>query len=134
MSATPPTEYQLTKWRRLLTVRDSRVINPKHPEEFQLRMGICALCGPQVYYQMSMLQAHHIYPKALHPEIALRLENGVMACASHHQGVIHNFNPGIDVQNKDWDSGWRNWVVHFQRWNNLAENRRFNDANQQRLP
>lgn len=135
MSTTPDpyTENELNKWRRLLLVRDSRVINPRHPAEYQLRMGVCALCGPNIFFQTSMLQAHHIYPKALYPEKALLLRNGVMCCAAHHQGIVHNFNPTDDVANKEWDSGWRNWLVFFQRWNDLADNRKFNDDNQSRI-
>ena len=122
------TSSQLRKWRRLLLVRDSREVLPGAP-----RLSVCALCGPDVYFRTWQVQAHHIYPKSLHPEKALMLKNGVMVCAAHHQGIVHNHNPGMDIRNRDFDSGWMNFRHHFNRWNDLAINRRYNEQEQYRL-
>lgn len=126
----PATDYELTKWRRLLLLRDSREILPGGP-----RLGVCAVCGDQVYYRLPQLQAHHIYPKSLYPERALDLDNGVMVCAGHHQGVVHNHNADTDVTEPERGlmAGWRHYVDHFQRWNSLAAAARFNTTHQPRL-
>jgi 5-methylcytosine-specific restriction endonuclease McrA len=131
---TTATEHHLEKWRRLLLVRDSRVVYVVPETKKEVRASICVLCGAEVFYRTYQLQAHHIRPKSLFPGIALRLDNGVMLCAGHHQGLVHNHNAGLDVFSKDFDSGWATWVVHFNRWNDLAVNEKFNAANQHRLP
>jgi len=128
-----PTPYQLQKWRRLLLVRDSRVVYVVPGTGKEVRAPICVLCGPDVFYRSYQLQAHHIRPKSIFPDLALRLSNGVMLCAGHHQGIVHNNNAGVDVGNRDFDSGWSTHVVHFKRWNDLAEHNRFNVENQPRL-
>lgn len=125
------TDYYLTKWRRLLLLRDSRPILPAPGSP---TMGICAICGDNVFYRLFQLQAHHIRPKSLYPFLALRLDNGVMLCAGHHQGVVHNHNADLDVTLNDFHSGWRNFLPHFRRWNELSLNRDFNEANQDKLP
>ena len=123
-------EAGLRRWRRLLLIRESRQIlsAPGSP-----RMSYCALCGPDVFFRSSQLQAHHIYPKALYPGIALYLSNGVMLCTSCHQGVVHNHNAALDIRNSDPSSGWRNFLVHFRRWNDLKEVEEFNLHRQSEL-
>ena len=44
------------------------------------RDGACVECGAT-----STLHAHHIKPKALHPELAKDPDNGVTLCAKHHR-------------------------------------------------
>lgn len=125
------TDYYLTKWRRLLLLRDSR---PILPTQGSPTMGVCALCGDDVFYRLVQLQAHHIRPKSLYPALALRLDNGVMLCAGHHQGIVHNHNADLDVTINSFHAGWRSYLAHFHRWNSLAINQCFNEANQDRLP
>ena len=125
------TDYYLTKWRRLLLLRDSRPILPVPGSS---TMGVCALCGDDVFYRLAQLQAHHIRPKSLYPALALRLDNGVMLCAGHHQGIVHNHNADLDVTVNNYHAGWRSYLAHFHRWNNLAMNQTFNEAKQDRLP
>lgn len=130
-------DYDLTKWRRLLCRRDCREIfryeDPVSSKVTRVRMGICAVCGDQVFYPLSSLQAHHIKPKSLYPELALHLHNGVMVCTRHHQGEIHNFNPGLDVRDNRLCAGWRQYVDMFQRWNALKQNADFNEIHQTEL-
>ena len=121
------TSSQLTRWRRLLLLRDSR---PIFDREGSPRASICVICGPDVFFRTSHLQAHHIRPKALYPSLALSLDNGVMLCAGCHQGKVHNYNASLDIRNRDYDSGWMNWLVHFKRWNDLSSNEEFNLQNQ----
>ena len=128
------TSSQLRKWRRLLVVRDSRVINPAHAEEQQIRMSVCALCGVDTFFKSYQMQAHHIMPKSLFPHRALDLENGVMLCAGHHQGIVHNNNAGVDIRDRRYDTGWLSFRDYFQRWNSLAANARYNAEQQKRLP
>jgi 5-methylcytosine-specific restriction endonuclease McrA len=127
-----PTQTQLTRWRRLLLVRDSRATSPGDDAP---RAGVCAICGDGVHHRLAHLQAHHIRPMALYPELALRLDNGVMICAGHHQGVVHNHNAALDVRpgSHDLYRGWGLWVSHLSRWNRLAQNRRYNEENQWRV-
>jgi len=80
-----------------------------------------------------MLQAHHIYPKALYPDLALNLDNGIILCCSHHLGIVHNHNSSVDIKDYDWESGWKSWVVTFNRWNTMKDNFEFNRDNQHRL-
>lgn len=129
----PPTEYELLKWRRLLLVRDSRAVNPTAPEALQIRLGICVLCGDSVFYRLNQLQAHHIHPKSLFPELALDLDNGVMVCAGHHQGIVHFHNADLDVTENAVGGGWRVFVPLFERYVSLARQRRFNLENQPKL-
>lgn len=129
----PATDYELLKWRRLLMVRDSRTINPSAPEAFQIRLGTCALCGDSVFYRLSRLQAHHIRPKSIFPDLALSLDNGVMVCAGHHQGIVHSHNADLDVTENAAGGGWRVYVPLFDRHVSLARQRRFNEENQPRL-
>lgn len=127
------TPYQLEKWRRLLLLRDSRVVYVVPGTEKLVRSPICVLCGPSVGYRAHQLQAHHIRPKSLFPDLALRLSNGVMLCAGHHQGIVHNHNATVDVSRVDYEAGWAAFVVHFRRWNELAEQARFNQLRQVEL-
>ena len=97
-------------------------------------MGVCALCGDNVFYRISQLQAHHIRPKSLFPERELWLSNGVMLCAGHHLGIVHRHNAALDVGRLDnFQSGWRVYVQLFDRFVNLAVNRLYNESNQHRL-
>jgi len=111
-------------WRRLLLIRDSRHIlpNPESP-----RMGICVLCGPDVFFRTYQLQAHHIRPRSLYPKLRFLLKNGVMICSGHHQGIVHNHNAAVDVRDKSYQSGWRQFLSTFVRWNRLVDNDEFND-------
>lgn len=125
------TDSELRKWSRLLLLRDSALVIPGRADS--PRMGICVLCGVNVFHRTSNLQAHHIHPKSLFPEMALTLSNGVMVCAGHHQGIVHAFNPGVDVAENRIDAGWRIYVPTFDRWVHLAPNEAFNRENQGKL-
>ena len=125
------TSYQLTKWRRYLLIRDSRHILSS--SDSPTRMSICAICGANVFYRTWQLQAHHINPKSLFPQLALQLSNGVMLCSAHHQGIVHNFNPSRDIVNEQFDSGWKHYYSFFVRWNKLSHNRTFNIGFQHKL-
>lgn len=127
------TAAQLTRWRRLLLVRDSRAVNPKAPEESHVRMGNCVLCGTDVFYRTAQLQAHHIRPLSLFPTLAVRLANGVMVCAGHHLGIVHSHNAAVDMRESQASSGWRAYVPMLDRYVNLAPQRAFNLENQPRI-
>ena len=128
MKVKPYTDSQLRRWRRLSLVRDSRTFG-NHGERF----AICAICGINVAYPSYQIQMHHIRPKSLYPVFALRLDNSVGLCTGHHQGIVHNNNSFMDIKNKEYDSGWRNFLPLFVRWNELKYNREFNEINQERI-
>lgn len=127
------TPAQLTRWRRLLLVRDSRAVNPSAPEHLRVRMGNCILCGTDVFYRASQLQAHHIRPLSLFPALAVKLANGAMVCTGHHLGVVHSHNAAVDTRESQVSSGWRAYVSLFDRYVNLAPQKAFNLENQSRI-
>jgi len=120
--------YRLRKWRRLLLLRESREVTPGGP-----RLCVCVLCGTDVFHKTGGMQAHHVRPKALYPDEQYNLDNGVLLCAAHHQGMVHNGNASVDMTASTWTTGWKSWLVHFERWNDMVENVKFNKENQSRI-
>jgi len=43
----------------------------------------------QVCFSSKNLHAHHVFPKAKHPQLSLNLNNGVLFCETHHR-ELHN--------------------------------------------
>jgi len=119
------TPYRLIKWRRCLVIRDARYIRPGGD-----KLSTCVLCGPDTFHRPASMQAHHIKPKSLFPELALDLDNGVMLCTAHHLGIVHNNNSFQDIMSNDIYAGWTNFVSMFKRWNDLSINKKFNEKNQ----
>lgn len=71
---------------------------------------------------------------SLYPARELQLSNGVMLCAGHHLGIVHSHNASLDARRTDdFQNGWRAFVVMFDRFVGLAQNRDYNAANQSRL-
>ncbi len=100
-------EYRLRKWARFIKVRDK---------------AKCALCD--VTPGTGRTQSHHIKPKALFPNIALQLENGVCLCTKCHKGIVHK-----ELIN---DRGhWEKFVNLFQELN--QQHREWNQKNQHRI-
>ena len=118
--------YRLTKWRRLLLVRDCTSVTL--PNGSTVRQGICVMCRNQM--PTWRLQAHHIRPKSLYPELAYNLDNGVMIDVGCHFGCVHSGNSFEDLKGIH---NWRFYAPSFDRYVNLATQRKFNEANQQRI-
>ena len=97
-------------WSRKIRIRDSRG-----------GRGRCVICGG--HFPIWRLQAHHIRPKALYPELATSMANGVSLCAGCHMGPVHSQNAVMDIKNSDVEAGWRMFVPMFDRWVGLAVNR-----------
>lgn len=114
-------DHMLTKWRRLLLLRDCELFGDR-------RVPVCVMCRRPHY--VSALQAHHIYPKSLYPDIALQLQNGVMLCLGCHQAVVHASDSFRDIETIH---NWKRFVPMFNRWTGLAVNKRFETENQGRL-
>lgn len=108
-------------------VRDSFAV--KIPgEEKVIRCPYCVMC--QTISESSRLQAHHIRPRSIYPQLACQLENGIMLCLSCHQGTVHRGNSFKDMES--WHH-WRWFVPAFDRYVGLAQQRRFNRKNQGRI-
>jgi hypothetical protein len=93
--------YWLRRWSLLVRLRDDHV---------------CYVCGER---KKDKAQAHHIYPKAVYPDKAYELDNGVTVCSDCHQPIVHS----------QWTS-WLKWTDFFKRWVRRAANRRFNERRQ----
>lgn len=82
----------------------------------------CAMCGCKKLSKR--IQVHHIYPKAIFPERAYELRNGICLCAGCHYAVVHAENSFDDGGN------WMSFVSMFNRLNRLVARRHFNQENQ----
>jgi len=77
--------------------------------------------------ELDRLEVHHCYPKALFPERAYQLANGVTLCLRCHRGVVHAENTFDDRGN------WRRFLPAWRRLARLAGNRDFNTNQQGRI-
>ncbi len=100
-------------WRRLILIRDC-VTHDGH------RYAACVMCNR--INKTYALQAHHIYPKSLYPELALELWNGVCLDVSCHMQIVHGGNSFLDMSL----GNWRKFVPMFKRYTSLAKQRDFN--------
>ena len=98
-------KYRLYKWAHLIRERDDRT---------------CFLCGNA--FGIREVQAHHIYPKSIYPEMAYFLENGVLLCTEHHQHVVHSH-----------PDQWERFTQLFWRYSHRAANTRYNNIQQRRV-
>ena len=124
-------EYRLTKWRRLLMVRDAIVIDTIETSAGVLkpvRSSWCPMCNTA--YPGWRLQAHHIRPKSLYPDLALNLDNGIMLCLGCHMAITHSGNSFKDVEEI---GQWKFFRPAFDRYVNLSSQRHFNEENQDRI-
>ena len=96
--------YHLRRWSLLIRLRDGFT---------------CYVCGKEC---KKSVQAHHIYPKAIYPEKAFDLYNGITVCGDHHQAVVH----------AQWTS-WRKWTCMFKRWVRRKVNKEFNSEHQHKV-
>jgi hypothetical protein len=96
--------YWLRRWSLLVRLRDGFT---------------CYVCGRVC---KKTAQAHHVYAKAVHPEKAYDLDNGVTVCADCHQPRIH----------AQWTS-WRKWTGFFRRYLKYVRVRKFNTENQSKI-
>jgi len=97
-------KYHLRRWSLLVRLRDDFT---------------CYVCGEK---NKRGVHAHHIYPKAIYPERAYNLENGITVCAKHHKPVVHS----------QWTS-WKKWTDFFKRPLRRKKNRVFNEDNQHKV-
>lgn len=126
------TANQLRKWRRLLLVRDAVVVHQR-PGERALHAWHCPICGPEVFYRGEALQAHHIWPKARYPMSALYLNNGIMVCTAHHQGIVHGFNASADSRLETALAAWFKWCTFLTERADTGNAAQFNRVNQAKL-
>ena len=92
-----------------------------------MRLWTCPICGPEVFYRSTALQAHHVFPKSRYPDIALRLENGILVCTRHHQGEVHDFNASADVRKALGEgSAWERWSQLLTRAADQGHRHQFN--------
>ena len=82
----------------------------------------CAMCGRVG----GTIEAHHVKPKSLFPELAYMLNNLISLCMICHRGIVHAGN-SFDLNN------WQNFVPMFRRFMNLAYRRDWNDKYQNRI-
>lgn len=117
--------YWLTRWRRLLILRECRLVDFG---EASHRVSFCPLCDQAT--PTYRLEAHHIRPKATHPQLAYDLSNGICLCVLCHRHITHAGNTFRDIAS---GHHWRFLVPAFDRYVELAANRRYNQANQARV-
>lgn len=120
-------DYRLSKWRRLLIIREARTITLPG-NQGTARVAYCPMCNTDM--PVWRLQAHHIRPKSLHPHLAYDLDNGICLCLSCHMGIVHGGNSFRDLSEV---GQWEFFVPSFDRYVDLAKNRRFNEANQSKI-
>jgi len=100
-------EYKLTRWSRLVKVRDK---------------GLCYMCeNKHIIYEMN---SHHIYPKGdpYYVDRAYDLDNGITLCWRCHRKIVHI----------SWEN-WRKFVAMFRNRMRNREIRTFNEENQNRI-
>jgi len=119
-------EYRLTRWRRLLLLREVRDVVAA--DGSVRRMSFCPMCSTT--FPTYRLQAHHIRPKSVYPDRAYELANGICLCLRCHMGIVHGGNSFRDLSDVQQ---WRFFVPAFDRYVELAAVRRFNESNQYRL-
>ena len=118
-------ETGLTKWRRLLLIRDCITLD-LFPGV--VRSAFCPMCC--IALPVWRLQAHHIYPKSKYPEFAYSLWNGISLCMNCHMHIVHSGNSFKDVEELHH---WRFFVPAFRRYNSLVLADDFNSENQTKL-
>ncbi len=69
---------ELRRWRERILLRDDNQ---------------CRMCG-----KTEFIEAHHIFPKAIWPEMALLMDNGIALCFPCHRCVVHGCTT-FDLQN-----------------------------------
>lgn len=123
--------YKLTKWRRYLLLRDVIVIAEIQTHDGKpklLRSSWCPMCNTA--HQSWRMQAHHIRPKSEYPELALELSNGIMLCLRCHMALTHTGNSFKDMKEI---GHWKFFRPAFDRYVNLATQRRYNEENQHKI-
>ena len=76
---------------------------------------------------LGRVETHHGYPKAIFPELAYQLSNGVTLCLRCHRGVVHAENTFDDGGN------WKRFLPMWRRLRLLVDNREFNTREQHRI-
>ena len=94
---------KLTRWSRLVRKRDSYC---------------CYLC--EECDRDRVMQAHHIKPKHIYPELAYDLYNGITLCRRCHMEIIHTT-----------DSAHKKMYALFKRYNKRVKIKLYNETNQQ---
>lgn len=119
--------YYLAKWSAYVRNRDGMVCQMCNDEclsRSQVRKGIAILrekresgeidlstyLDRQRRLKYALGEAHHIWPKAVFPELAYELRNGICLCFSCHRAVVHN--------------KWLLWRQYVQMFTNIAARRR----------
>lgn len=68
------------------------------------RDKICSKCGTK-----KKLEAHHIYPKSIYPNLAFRLDNGVTLCKFCHRLNDNSYHSSYSRDNCN-PSTLRSWL------------------------
>jgi predicted HNH restriction endonuclease len=95
-------KYRLQKWAEAVKKRDGYT---------------CFMCE-EIYRGYWIIEAHHIEPKAVNPQKAYDLSNGVCLCGDCHD-VVHNTK-----------NNWKKFSYIFKRYNKRKKVREFNEKNQ----
>ena len=98
---------RLRKWAKACRLRDGNT---------------CQMCGRVG----GPIEVHHCRPKALFPQYAYRLANGVSLCFVCHKGIVHAGNP-FDLKN------WQKFMPLFRYFMRLKRFREFNEQYQDRI-
>jgi len=77
-------KYRLRKWSIHVRRRDQQILSPRARSVGRFP---CWICGG--WFASNMVNAHHIKPKSLFPEIAFDLNNGITICLGCHMLVCH---------------------------------------------
>lgn len=102
-------KYYLRRWSLLVRLRDG---------------FMCFMCERKCRRVSSksdplswteVAEAHHIMPKAKHPETAYDLDNGITLCWRCHRRIVHT----------SWWS-WKKWVFAFKMYQRRKINKAFN--------
>ena len=97
------TDADLRKWSQLIRERDANT---------------CQLCS-----RTERLESHHCRPKAIYPDYALLLDNGVTLCFNCHRSVVH---AGMTFDLGNWRRFMPMWRLMMKR----KHNREFNALHQ----
>lgn len=96
--------YKLSKWSRLVRIRDE---------------GVCQMCSNKV--NIWKLHAHHIYPKhyVRYKSKVYQLNNGVSLCRRCHLSVVHS-----EIKN------WKRYTGMFRQYQMRKHIKEFNKNRQ----
>jgi hypothetical protein len=95
-------ERKLDRWSHLVRLRDA---------------STCQVCLNKT--KTGELEAHHVRPKALYPDEAYDLDNGISICRKCHMPIVHST-----------DDNWKRFVYMFRNVMRRKATVAFNESNQ----